>query len=205
MLAVYTLAFHRCYLRSATPGTLTYMQLSQLIASGLLIATFGILSSRDASDEIPSEIVATATTPILATQTRQDNKATANGHYVLVIEGNRDGLAVTFARKKDDQWAGIPKGLSSNWRVSILDDKRQELATIPIDVSSFATDVQSLGQPARVQGCMVVDSKIGLLLNVPAFAAATNYVFSRTEPNGQITKLGTTSAPAVRELAGGGR
>ena len=46
------------------------MQLSQLIASGLLIATFGILSSRDASDEIPSEIVATATTPCLPSASR---------------------------------------------------------------------------------------------------------------------------------------
>ena len=181
------------------------MQLSQLVASGLLIAAFGILSSGDATDKIPREIGVSATAPNLAAQIRQENKAAADGHYVLVVEGNRNNLVVTFARKKADQWAGIPKGLSSNWRVSILDDKRQELASIPIDVSSFATDAQSVGQPPRVQGCMVVDSKIGLLLNVPAFATAASYVFSRTDSNGQVTKLGTTSGPVVRELAGGGR
>ena len=205
MLAVCTLAFHRCYLRTATLGTLTYMQLSQLIASGLLITAFGIFCSGDATDEIPDKNDVSATAPNLATQIPPESKTTASGHYVLVVEGNRNGLAVTFARKKADQWAGIPKGLSSNWRGSILDDKRQELASIPIDVSSFATDAQSVGQPPRVQGCMVVDSKIGLLLNVPAFATAANYVFSRSEANGEVTKLGTTSGPAVRELAGGGR
>lgn len=177
------------------------MQLAQLIASGLLIATFGFLSRSEASDEISSK----ATAPNLEAQILREDEATATGHYVLVVEGDRNGLAVTFARKKADQWAGIPKGFSSKWRVAILNANNQEIASVPLDVSAFATGPQSVGQPPSVQGCVVVDSKIGLLLNVPAFASAASYVFSRTEPNGDVSTLGTTSGAAVRELAGGGR
>ena len=58
---------------------------------------------------------------------------------------------------------------------------------------------------ARVNGCYVVDSKIGLLLNVPAYAAAQTYEFTRTEVDGTKVALGTMSGNAVRELSGGGR
>ncbi|MFT4840306.1 MAG: hypothetical protein ACJAYX_000321 [Planctomycetota bacterium] len=151
-------------------------------------------SSSSASDTIATPIVALPPAPPVA-----------NGHFVLVVEGDRNGLAVTFASKKTSPWAGVPKGFDSKWRASILDSKGAELANVPVDVRPFATDAQSVGKGPRVQGCIVIESKIGLLLNVPAFAAAQSYEFSRTDAAGVKTALGTMSGNAVRDLAGGGR
>ena len=124
---------------------------------------------------------------------------------MLVVEGDRNGLAVSFARKKQARWAGIPKGFDSNWRVSIRDANGRELADVPLDVTPFATDAQSVGKGPRVHGCVVVESRIGLLLNVPAYDAAHSYAFSRTEADGTPVALGTATGHAIRELAGGGR
>jgi hypothetical protein len=199
-----------------------YMQLSHLLGAGVLIAALGFSVRSDATDANRGEALATGPsaadatlaadltpgTPVSSpdsTQPPLTSEPVADGHYVLVVEGDRNGLAVTFARKKADRWAGTPKGFASNWMVSIRDVADRELAKVPLDVSPFATDARSLGQPARVQGCVIVDSKIGLLLNVPAFVTAASYVFTRTDNVGVSVALGTTSGDAVRELAGGGR
>jgi hypothetical protein len=44
-----------------------------------------------------------------------------------------------------------------------------------------------------------------LLLNVPAYAVAQTYEFTRAGTDGVKVPLGTMSGNAVRELAGGGR
>ena len=102
-------------------------------------------------------------------------------------------------------WAGAPKGFDSNWHVTILDALGNKLASVPLDVRPFATGANSVGKPGQVRGCVVVDSKIGMLVNVPAYAAAASYVFARTEVDGVVTTLGTTSGDVIRELARGGR
>ncbi|MFT7535126.1 MAG: hypothetical protein ACI85K_001077 [Hyphomicrobiaceae bacterium] len=209
------------------------MQLSHLLGAGVLIAAVGFSargnadnrndlvidpnqpltnsstapanspsSSPAASSPSASSPSGTIATPIVALPPAPPM---ANGHFVLVVEGDRNGLAVTFASKKTSPWAGVPKGFDSKWRASILDGKGAELANVPVDVRPFATDAQSVGKGPRVQGCIVIESKIGLLLNVPAFAAAQSYEFSRTDAAGVKTALGTMSGNAVRDLAGGGR
>ena len=80
-----------------------------------------------------------------------------DGHYVLVVEGDRDGLDVTFASKKDAPWAGAPKGFSSAWRLEVLDAAGAALAAVPLDVRPFATHAGAKGKPAVVRGCVVVD------------------------------------------------
>ena len=179
------------------------MQLSHLLTTGVLIAAIGLSVRSNANDHhraaIDSSVTATTpVTPVLA-------PPVADGHYVLVVEGDRNALAVTFARKKADRWGGVPKGFDSNWRVSIRDRDDNELANVPLDVRPFATDAQSVGKGPRVYGCVVVTSKIGMLLNVPAFAEAATYEFSRTDADGAKTVLNTITGAAVRELAGGGR
>jgi hypothetical protein len=192
------------------------MQLSHLLGAGVLIAAMGFSVNGFAVNQSLNQTSVTGTSnpdqsegTDLALSTLPPSQLpaqpTADGHYVLVIEGDRNGLAVTFASKKAAPWAGIPKGFASNWTVSIRDASDRELANVPLDVSAFATDARSLGKPVRVQGCVIVDSKIGMLLNVPAFAEAANYVFVRTDNQGAVVALGTTSGDQVRELAGGGR
>ena len=128
--------------------------------------------------------------------------AVADGHYVLVVEGDRNGLTVTFASKKPAPWGGRPKGFDSNWRLSVRDAQDVELVDIPLDVRPFATGAASLGKPVVVQGCIVVDSRIGMLVNVPRYAEAESYRFTRTDADGTETVLGTVAAAKVRDLAG---
>lgn len=183
------------------------MQLSHLLVGGALVAAIAVAARHDSAPG--------ATNPIPAVSAAVDDQAAAapalptppeaNGHYVLVVEGDRNGLGVTFARQKTARWAGVPKGFSSNWHVTVLDANGDELAKVPLDVRPFATNQNRVGKPATVHGCIVVESKIGMLVNVPAYAAAASYVFSRTENDGTVTTLGTTTGAQVRELAGGGR
>jgi len=194
------------------------MQLSLLLGTGVLIAALGFSMRNDRTDLSRSQALATGLSdtdktaaidpaPDLARDATAPVPAPpiADGHYVLVVEGDRNGLNVSFARKKAARWGGVPKGFASNWTVLIRDAAGQELANVPLDVGAFATDARSLGQPVRVQGCVIVDSKIGMLLNVPAFATAASYAFSRTENDGVVVPLGTMTGDSIRDLAGGGR
>ena len=162
------------------------MQPSHLLAAGILLAGLGlVLAPRDDG---------TAVAPILPQQPE------ANGHFVLVVEGDRDQLSVTAANHKQDPWAGVPKGLTSAWSLSIRDAAGAELANVPLDLSKFDLDPAQKGKPLRVQGCIVKDSRIAMLANVPCFANAATYTFLRDK-----TVIGTVEGATVRQLAGGGR
>ncbi|MCB9883973.1 MAG: hypothetical protein H6838_00700 [Planctomycetes bacterium] len=124
----------------------------------------------------------------------------ADGHDVLVVDGDRNGLAITFASHKVDPWGGVAKGLKSDWRLVIRDARGELLAEVPLDVSQFATNAADVGRARRVEGCIVIDSHIAMLVNAPTFAAAASYEFYRGD-----VRIGRTSGDDVRRLAGGGR
>ncbi|MBL8756083.1 MAG: hypothetical protein JNK15_22510 [Planctomycetes bacterium] len=128
----------------------------------------------------------------------------AEGHFVLVVEGDRDALGITHASRKEAPWAGIPKGFASTWTLTVHDAAGEVLAEVPLDVSPFALRADEKGTLAVV-GCMVRDAKVGMLVSVPAFAAAATYRFSRPGDAGGRQELGTVAGDAVRALAGGGR
>lgn len=133
--------------------------------------------------------------------------AAPQGHYVLVVEGHRDLLTITAASAKADPWAGVPKGFDSAWRLRVEDREGTPLADVPLDVRPFDVAPGALLRPTRVQGCIVTSPAIGMLVNVPAFANAARYTFTRPgeagEPAQQV--LGVVDAATVRTLAGGGR
>ncbi|MCK5942385.1 MAG: hypothetical protein KAI24_10480 [Planctomycetes bacterium] len=178
------------------------MQTSHLFGAAALVVVAAVLvGERHAAGDPATPAAA----PVVAPSPAPVGPPEADGHFVLVVEGDRNGLDVTFASRKAAPWAGVPKGFTSNWQLTVLDAADRQLAQVPLDVRPFATDAGSLGKPARVRGCIVVDSKIGMLVNVPRFAEAHAYRFSRTEPRGDVTLLGTVTGDRVRELAGGGR
>ena len=127
-----------------------------------------------------------------------------NGHFVLVVEGDRDALAITVARHKQDPWAGVPKGLRSTWTLTVRDAQDAVLAEVPLDVSPFATDVPTQ-TPVQVTGCVVRSPRSGMLVAVPAFAQAASYAFTRRDGDGQSRSLGVVDGETVRTLAGDGR
>ncbi len=124
----------------------------------------------------------------------------AEGHDVLVVQGDRDALAITHVAHKADPWGGVPKGFASDWRLVIRDAGGAVLAEVPLDVTPFATDALAKGAPRRVEGCVVVDSRIAMLVNAPTFRGAASYEFLRGD-----TSLSRIAAAEVRRLAGGGR
>jgi hypothetical protein len=79
------------------------------------------------------------------------------------------------------------------------------LADVPLDVRPFATGPAQVGRADTVQGCVVSSPRIGMLVNVPAFAAAASYTFVRPGDRGGDAVIGTVTAQRVGELAGGGR
>ena len=128
------------------------------------------------------------------------NAPIANGHDVLVVEGDRNGLAITFASHKVDPCGAPPKDLRSDWRLAIRDAQGALLAEVPLDVSKFATGAADVGSPRRVDGCIVTDSRIAMLVNAPTFATAASYEFLRGD-----VSIGRVPAASVRQLTGGGR
>lgn len=129
---------------------------------------------------------------------------TANGHFVLVVEGDREALAITHAAAKTEPWAGAPKGLLSHWRLAIHDGNGELLADVPLDMSKFELAPQARGT-TRVEGCLVRSGNIGMLVNVPAFASAATYTFTRPGDAGGTVAIGSVPGGTVRDLAGGGR
>ncbi len=169
------------------------MHFSHVLGAGAALAAFGWFFATDFAAP------AAASTPVAP--------PIANGHYVLVVEGNRQALTITAASAKADPWAGVPKGLTSDWSITIHDGRGDVLAEIPLDVSMFATEAAHAGRGVRVEGCVVKDPTIGMLANVPAFAAAASYTFSRSGEAVELPRvlLGTIPGDTVRQLSGGGR
>ena len=123
---------------------------------------------------------------------------------MLVVEGDRSALAITHVRFKEAPWAGVPQGSTSDWTLTVHDATGTELATVPLDVTPFAVDPARQGTPVQVEGCIVRDSRIGMLVNVPAFASAASYTFARGRGEQRVV-LGQVDGADVRTLAEGGR
>jgi len=128
-------------------------------------------------------------------RTAQDPLAAARGHLVLVVEGDVTRLRITAAVAKPDRWAGVPKGLTSDFALVVQDRQGKDLVRVPLDLSAFETDAAKVGTPVVVTGCEVKSASIGVLLNVPALPDAARYVIVRGK-----TTLGSTTAVELDAL-----
>ncbi|MEZ6035938.1 MAG: hypothetical protein R3F29_00565 [Planctomycetota bacterium] len=181
------------------------MHASILLGATALVAATALFWSQQTTPAADAALVAPETAPVTASATVPATPPQANGHYVLVVEGDRTALAITTAVAKSSPWAGVPKGLTSTWRLEIRDAAGELLAEVPLDVSQFATEAEALGRPVQVTGDVVRDARIGMLVNAPRFAAAASYTFSRPVEDGSRATIGTIAGAAVRELAGESR
>lgn len=161
------------------------MQLSHLLWTGAVLATLGALATfgrHPAAGRDPTE------------------PPPAVGHDALVVEGDRDGLTITHAVHKPDPWAGTPQGFTSEWSLAIRAADGTDLQIVPLDLGPFDVSAAGKGQPRRVQGCVVTDSRVTMLVNAPSLPGAASYEFRR----GKLA-IGSVPAITVRQLAGGGR
>jgi hypothetical protein len=122
------------------------------------------------------------------------------GHLVFVVEGSVRNLHITQAVAKPDPWAGVPKGLTSEFALVALDNKGNEVARVPIDLSRFETDPNKVGAADVVNGCEIRSPRIGVLVNVPAVAEVARFVIVR----GKVG-IGEATAAAIEELLRGHR
>lgn len=173
------------------------MHISHMLGAGLLLAALGWSL--------------TPTTAAPATPTARDPIAVvpppppiANGHHVLVVDGDRDQLTIVGASYKTDPWAGVPKGLQSAWTLRIGDATGALLAEVPLDLAHFDTSALRKNGGVKVQGDTVRDARIAMLVNAPHFPTAATYVFTRRDADG-VVAIGEVTAERVRQLAGGGR
>ncbi len=165
------------------------MHLHHVLGGSLLLAAFAWFVTTGDGSAPPTP---PATPPV------------ADGHYALVIEGDRDQLSISHARAKGDPWAGVPKGLQSEWLLRVRAADGAVLAEVPLDMSAFDLAPERKGKAIEVEGCIVRDPHVAMLVNVPRFAAAADYTFVRHE-RGRDVPLGVVTGAQVRDLAGGGR
>ena len=170
------------------------MQSTHLLGAGCLIAALGWFVTVSSGDNPPGSGAPSA----------PPAPPTPRGHYVFVVEGDRDQLAITHANRKADPWAGTPKGFTSDWTLTIHGGDGTLLAEVPLDVRAFDVEASRKGQPLRVEGCVVLDPRIGMLVNAPCFDEAATYTMARRGEAGRVV-LGTADAARIRDLAGGGR
>ncbi len=117
------------------------------------------------------------------------------GHLVLVVEGNVLDLHITCAVAKPSPWAGVPKGLQSEFALLAFDAAGKEQMRVPLDLSCFETDPAKIHQPVVVTGCEVRSPDIGVLVNIPVVDGAVRYAIVR----GNAT-IGTATAAELGEL-----
>lgn len=169
------------------------MHHTQLLGGVLLIAAIGWFatgSGPNSGDQPP--VQPPAEPPV------------ADGHFALVVQGDRDQLTITHAVPKTDPWAGVPKGLTSSYTLRIRDAGGALLAEIPIDLSHFDLAADRKGGAVKVEGCEVRDPHVTTLVNAPRFAEAASYAFMRRDIGGEVA-LGSVTGEQVQNLAGGGR
>ncbi|MCA8973785.1 MAG: hypothetical protein KDC98_03650 [Planctomycetes bacterium] len=171
------------------------MHVTPIVGAAALFAGLGILFFDNTAPATATDVEPPATATA-----EPSTPPAAPGHLVLVVEGDRDQLTITHANRKQDAWAGNAKGLASAWQLSLRDGNGVELAAVPLDMSPFDLDPARKGGPLQVQGCIVRDPHVAMLVNAPALADVASYVFLR----GDVT-VGTIAATEVDRLAGGGR
>ena len=99
-----------------------------------------------------------------------------SGHLVLVVEGDAAGLRVTHITRKQSPYNPV-RGSDSSWSVAVLRRDGLELGQFPVDLSKFDLNPAHIGQPLRVEGDVVWDTKVATLVNIPWFADAAQLVF----------------------------
>lgn len=98
----------------------------------------------------------------------QDPPARDPGTWILMIEGDARGLAVTRAVAKP--FAYREPRLESEWRLVLLDKNGKELAAPPLDFSPFCMEHAHVGQAPHVTGDFSREHRVVFTVKMPARA-----------------------------------
>lgn len=120
------------------------------------------------------------------------------GHLLLVVEGDANSLVVSHITSKQDPY-NPTRGFASEWSVAVLGSDGSELGRFPVDLSRFDLDPARVGQPLRVEGDVVWETRVATLVSIPYFPDAEGLVFRR-----QRRMISTVPAAVYSRLIVGG-
>jgi len=101
--------------------------------------------------------------------TVQDHARSPAATWIVVLEGDAGALRVQQIHRKPFR-AARPRRAPSDFRVLLLDSAGAVIATVPLDLSRFCTDVSHRGQPPHLRGDVVQPHEIHCVVKVPARA-----------------------------------
>jgi hypothetical protein len=128
-----------------------------------------------------------------STGTPVEGPPTPRGHLIVQVEGDAKLLTITCVTPKNDKFGGVPRGLQSAFEIVLIDGKGAELARCPIDLSAF--DLERVGGPVHVEGCVVRDPRVAALVNVPFYLETASL---RIERDGRV--LGQLGGEALQRM-----
>ncbi len=104
------------------------------------------------------------------------NTESESGHLILVVEGDATRLYVSHIAAKPAPYNPV-RNSESTWSVAVIGENGSELGRFPLDLSLFDLDPAHVGQPLRVEGDVVRDTRVATLVSIPRFAEAEELVF----------------------------
>jgi hypothetical protein len=123
------------------------------------------------------------------------------GHLILQIEGDARALRVSRITPKPDPCGPIA-GFVSEFSVAVFAADGTELGRYPLDLSAFDVDPARVGGAVRVEGCVVRDTRIATLANVPHWPDAARLEIAR---GGAVMGRLLAAEISAMTSAGGGR
>jgi hypothetical protein len=109
---------------------------------------------------------------LLANQTPPPAPPPIPSTWILQIEGNAVGLAVTGASVKPFRFRPSRALPASTTSVVLLDAAGKELTRVPLDLEHFCLDPGHVGQPDHVRGDLLQSHRVVCLVKVPALPIA---------------------------------
>lgn len=93
-----------------------------------------------------------------------------DGHLLLLVEGDAQALFVTTIVAKSESWS--ERSERSDTQVLVRDAEGKVLGQYPLDLSHFDLDPARVGMRARVDGCVVKETKVSIICSVPRWKEA---------------------------------
>lgn len=115
--------------------------------------------------------LALSTAATVVAVTHSPSAPEPQGHLILQVEGDARALRVTRITPKPDA-CGLAR-IESPYSVVVRDAAGRELGRVPLDLSKFDLDPARVGGALRVEGCVVHDTRVATLVNVPHWPTAS--------------------------------
>lgn len=141
------------------------MRAPLLVAAIFVGAVIGTAVLIDRSPQNPAPPAPVPYAPATDDSAPAQPRNTDIGHLVLQIEGDANALGVTWITPKTSGYN--KQRITSPYSVVLLGGRGDVLGSYPLDLAPFDLDPLRVGQPLKVTGCEVRDTRVATLHSVP--------------------------------------